>query len=339
MMLPTDVRHILDGLLEGVSRNELAARAQRISERYRRGAPSSLAIRDPRDALAYALTRMPATFAAAHAALGRLAEAMPSLAPASLVDLGAGTGAATLAARSIWPSLKHVTLVEANPQFRTLADTLLGPLREAGDTSIDIVAADLTKASDTDAIPQADIVTAGYVLVEQPFEARTRLLEFGLARASRALAIIEPGTPAAFEMLRGLRTQAIARGAHVVAPCPAQGPCHMEGSDWCHFAVRLARSRDHKLLKAADAPFEDEPYSYLALAHESCISLADGRLLTRPAQDKTGVSLRVCAPDGVKELRIPRGRKDDYKTARRLEWGDALPASLRSYLPDRDGSP
>ena len=37
----------------------------------------------------------------------------------------------------------------------------------------------------------------------------------------------------------------------------------MAGDDWCHFSQRLARSRDHMLLKDASVPFEDERYSYV----------------------------------------------------------------------------
>ncbi|MEZ5850307.1 MAG: small ribosomal subunit Rsm22 family protein [Hyphomicrobiaceae bacterium] len=332
MMFPADVRSRLDQLLEGVSRNDLAARAQRISDRYRRGAPSSAAIRDANDALAYALTRMPATFAATHAALSDLDWAMPSPAPRSLVDLGAGTGAATLAACAVWPTLSHVTLVEANPHFRELAMTLLAPRREATGLTIDIVAADLTKPADAPSIPQADIAVASYVLVEQPFQARSQILDLALDRASRALAIVEPGTPAGFEILRGVRTDAIARGARLLGPCPGEATCPLEGTDWCHFSVRLARSRDHKLLKGADAPFEDERYSFLALTRGPDGTPAIGRVLASPTLDKTGVTMRVCAADGVHEARIPRASKTDFKAARRLDWGDRLPASLAGYL-------
>ncbi|MGL1585795.1 small ribosomal subunit Rsm22 family protein, partial [Vibrio parahaemolyticus] len=47
-------------------------------------------MRTSEDALAYALARMPATYAAIAASLNALAEVNPEFAPQSLLDIGAG---------------------------------------------------------------------------------------------------------------------------------------------------------------------------------------------------------------------------------------------------------
>lgn len=48
---------------------------------------------------------------------------------------------------------------------------------------------------------------------------------------------------------------AAAAGAHVVAPCPHDGGCPMDGTDsWCHFAQRFQRTalqKDTKTLVGA----------------------------------------------------------------------------------------
>src|SRR6266481_878018 len=62
--LPAALRVALDRALDGVPRKGLAERAARTSEAYRAGRPSAGVIREPDDALAYALTRLPATYAA-----------------------------------------------------------------------------------------------------------------------------------------------------------------------------------------------------------------------------------------------------------------------------------
>ncbi len=61
--LPAELKAALDARLQGLSRNEAAERATRISENYRDGGNSGT-IRNAADALAYALARMPATYAA-----------------------------------------------------------------------------------------------------------------------------------------------------------------------------------------------------------------------------------------------------------------------------------
>lgn len=67
------------------------------------------------------------------------------------------------------------------------------------------------------------------------------------------LVLVEPGTPAGAAAIQRARTQlleaaaaevAAGRGdssaAHVVAPCPHDGACPMEGRpSWCHFVQRF----------------------------------------------------------------------------------------------------
>ena len=80
-----------------MSRNDAAERAAAISKTYRDGG-NSAAIRSETDALAYALARMPATYAADIASLNALCEIRPDFAPTSLLDVGAGPGTASWAA-------------------------------------------------------------------------------------------------------------------------------------------------------------------------------------------------------------------------------------------------
>ena len=96
--LPGALRAALDARLEGVSRRDLATRAARVSAAYRGGAGSSGVVLGPDDALAYALARLPATYAADVAAFSAAAEACPDFAPWRLLDAGAGPGTAAWAA-------------------------------------------------------------------------------------------------------------------------------------------------------------------------------------------------------------------------------------------------
>src|SRR5258708_36458162 len=118
--LPAELKAALDARLQGLSRNDAAERAGRISQTYRDGGGST-AIRTEADALAYALARMPATYAAVTASLNALREITPHFAPKILLDVGAGPGTATCAAAEAFSSLQSFTLLDANSALRTLA--------------------------------------------------------------------------------------------------------------------------------------------------------------------------------------------------------------------------
>src|SRR6266404_7554146 len=108
--LPAELKAALDARLEGLSRNAAAGRAASISQTYRDGGGSG-AIRSETDALAYALARMPATYAAVVASLNALCEIRPDFSPKSQLDVGAGPGTASWAAAEAFSSLQHFTLL------------------------------------------------------------------------------------------------------------------------------------------------------------------------------------------------------------------------------------
>src|SRR6202012_100047 len=85
------------------------------------GGGGSGAIRTKADALAYALARMPATYAAVAASLNALCEITPDFAHQSLLDVGAGPGTATWAAAETFSSLRSFALLDANAALRALA--------------------------------------------------------------------------------------------------------------------------------------------------------------------------------------------------------------------------
>lgn len=138
------------------------------------------------------------------------------------------------------------------------------------------------------------------------------------------LVLIEPGTPQGFANLRAVRAHLAALGAYVAAPCPAGSEtCPMTGENWCHFAVRVQRTRLHKALKGGDAPFEDEKFSYLALTREPPVHPCRARLL-RHAQIAPGrILLPVCEADGERTLTVTK--KDPlWKRARKIRWGERI---------------
>ena len=319
-MLPAHVRAALDARLEGVSRSDLALRAASISERYRAGGKSKAVIRDPLDALAYAVVRMPATYAAVAEALMRTATHLPGMTPTSLLDLGAGPGTGAFAALETWTSISTVIEVESNPAFRTLAAELR-PHTGTGPVTVDTRSADVVQFAF--AARAADLVIASYLLVEVTESQADQLVLRAFESCSDALVLVEPGTSLGFARLRAARTQLIEAVARIVAPCPGEMPCPMSGTDWCHFSVRLARSRDHRLVKGADVPFEDERFCYLVVSRSHDVQRPTARVLAEPIVDRADVALKLCTPDGLAMPRILRRDKAGYKEARKVAWGDA----------------
>lgn len=316
--LPAELRAALEAKLEGLPRGEVAARAAVISRTYREGGTSS-AIKSATDALAYALARMPATYAAVGACLNALLQARPGFAPRSLLDVGAGPGTASWAAGEAFPSLASFTLLDSNAALRSLAlDLQRGPSRlaaskyEAGDAG-----AALAKAE------AADLVVASYLIGELGEAGRTLLLRTMWDKTRDTLVLVEPGTPAGYARILSARTQLIAAGAQVAAPCPHQSACPLQAPDWCHFSQRLARSRAHKQVKGADVPFEDERFAYMVLTRTP-VPTHPSRVLAQPVAGKAEISAKLCTPDGLAMARVPRRDKAAYASARHWRWGDAV---------------
>ncbi len=316
--LPAELKAALEVRLQGLARDEVASRAASISRTYREGGNSGAIISET-DALAYALARMPATFAAMAASLNALCEVRPDFAPTSLLDIGAGPGTAAWAATEAFSSLKSLTLLDANRALRALAmDLAYGSTRLTAMTYLSGEArAKLAGASD------ADLVIASYMVGEISEAERVALAELMWTKTRDTLLVVEPGTPAGYRRIIALRQQLIALGAHVAAPCPHDGKCPLAAPDWCHFTQRLPRSRAHKQIKGAELPFEDEKFSYVALTRAAVTDRAT-RVLAQPVVTKVEVTAKLCTPEGLVAAKVPRRTKADYARAKRWRWGDAV---------------
>jgi ribosomal protein RSM22 (predicted rRNA methylase) len=316
--LPAELKVALSRKAEGLSRNDAAQRASVISERYRSGGGSG-AIRTETDALAYALARMPATYAAVASSLNALLAQRPDFSPSSLLDVGAGPGTASWAALQAFGSLATFDAVDSNSALRSLAVDLAS-------NDARLSAWNYNLAQGTNALPrqqEADLVIASYVINELDETDRTVLTDLLWEKTRDVLLVIEPGTPSGYQRILDARALLIAKGAHVIAPCPHDRTCPLAAPDWCHFSQRLSRSRAHKQLKNADAPFEDERFIYVALTR-TAKTHTFSRVLSQPAMNKIAVTAKLCTPQGLQTAVVPRRNKTDFAPARRWDWGDAV---------------
>lgn len=305
-----------------MARKGVAERAAAISAQYRAGRGSAGVVTSQDDAAAYVLTRLPATYAAGAHVLAEAAEMAPDYAPKSLLDAGAGPGGGGWAALETWPGIETATLLDSNRAFLDMAERLAadGPPALSGATRL---RGDLTAP---EGWPTADLVIASYALAEIP-EAKQQATVSALWDAAMGLLVlIEPGTPAGWQRILAARGGLISAGATILAPCAHHASCPLAAPDWCHFAQRLNRSRDHRLAKGGEVPFEDEKFIYLVAArpHVPARSHAP-RILAPPRAGKPGIELKLCTPLGTAEHRfVARRDKAAFAVARRLDWGDPL---------------
>lgn len=321
MLIPDNLRSALDACLEGVSRGSLMERAERISSLYRDRSGSSVAVRDAMDALAYAITRSPATYGAVSNVLEHLRRRNPEFEPANALDLGTGSGAASWAIAEYWPQISSLAQVDFNLPLlsvnRILAHhSTCNALRNATQ-----ITTDLTRQED---LPAADLVVLSYMLSELSEVQMQALVETAWIRCKGAIVIVEPGTPKGYQHILTARQLLLKTGARILAPCPHERPCPLKAPDWCHFVQRVERSRDHRILKSATLPYEDEKFSYLIGIREPLFTPADGgRVLARPQRGKSEIRTKVCTPTGEASLvTITRREKERFAQVKKREWGD-----------------
>jgi ribosomal protein RSM22 (predicted rRNA methylase) len=174
--------------------------------------------------------------------------------------------------------------------------------------------------SPREALPQADLVIASYALGE--------LGEAPLAGLWKATAgvllIVEPGTPAGFRNIVDWRAALLDQGATLAAPCPHEEPCPIQTPDWCHFAQRLPRTRDHMILKDARVPFEDEKFSYVAATKLPVTNRPAGRILAAPRTTPGSITCKTCKNDQIELITTLKRDKTAWKAASKLRWGDGI---------------
>ena len=269
------------------------------------------------EAMAYALTRMPACYAAVRKSLDLTLEFTEDV-PRTLLDIGAGTGAVLWAADSLI-ALKKAKLLERESSMSSLGKKLAEygeeVVSEASWASFDLVNGEIGET--------AELVTASYILNELREEDFIPSAKKLYDAAEKILLIVEPGTPKAFAKMRKLREYFISIGGKIVAPCPHMESCPMPEEDWCHFTARISRSSLQKKLKEAEAPFEDEKFTFLAVAKKES-GRAEARIIRHPQIRSGHIILSLCKKEGPVQLTLTKKDGQAYKLARKAEAGDSF---------------
>jgi ribosomal protein RSM22 (predicted rRNA methylase) len=340
MQLPPSLRQAVEQELKvwgsNCDRAGLRAASARLSQCYREAAPgavapvvqanstpsnaalSNTALSNDAQRAAYLAVRLPATYAAAVAALSWARESC-SGEIRTVLDLGSGPGTALWAATAVFPTLDAATALERDPRLIEIARRLAlradhSALREATWLQGDLTAA----------IPEGawDLVVCSYTLNELREPQRAEFIRQAWARTRSLLVVIEPGTKLGFANVLAARTRLLAAGAGLAAPCPNSLACPMaRGGDWCHFAARVERTAEHRRLKDATLGHEDEKFSYVAFARAE-VQSPHARIVRHPRIFSGYTQLTLCREGEIRNTTVTRSKKEDWRRLKRLGWGD-----------------
>jgi ribosomal protein RSM22 (predicted rRNA methylase) len=342
MHLPEAYVAAIETVASRIPGRDLTRAAESLSARYREpgsGASASVSAsvltnagldRPLTDAerAAYLIVRAPATFAAVSAALAELRALRPDLTVRSVLDLGAGPGIASWAALEVFDDVAEIRLVERDRGFAAIGREMHEAVAPAT-TTITWKHSDLR---DDWGDATYDLVLISYAIGELLADVRKRVLDaaWRATSADGALVIVEPGTPRHFQGIIDARTWLLTQGATIAAPCPHAAACPMAAAgDWCHFSVRVPRTKEHRRLKAGSLSYEDEKFSYLiatrpAIAAASTPAASPSRIVRHPYVEKGRITLTRCMPDAtIATTPIARNDREAFKRARKARWGDA----------------
>ena len=320
MQLPPSLAHTISTEAERVGIRALSLAAAELSDAYRARRPigENYIVSDAHR-LAYATARLPATYAAVRSVFDQMTPALGAAHMTSMLDLGAGPGTASWAARDAYPSLNKFKLVEQDNGLIQMGKTFA---QTAQDVPLSVASWQCTDLKTQSDFPEHDLVVCSYTVGELDTGSFPRLVEVAWKAAKVALIIVEPGTVPGFARIRLIRDQLIGLGAHIAAPCPHAADCPMSDDDWCHFAQRLDRSSLHRQLKSGSMGHEDEKFSYIAVTREPVAKLPS-RVLRHPQRRSGHAHLSLCTEDGLQQVTVTRSAKADWKRVRKLSWGDA----------------
>jgi ribosomal protein RSM22 (predicted rRNA methylase) len=88
-------------------------------------------------------------------------------------------------------------------------------------------------------------------------------------------------------------------------------------------AVRLARTAVHRAAKGAALGYEDEKFSYVAVARQPTIR-ATARVLRHPQTRPRLIQLELCTPSGVRSVAVTKRDNERFRQARKVRWGECF---------------
>lgn len=281
----------------------------------------------------YLAARGAAEYAAVTRVFNEIVQQDPEFAPKFLFDFGSGVGTVSWAANEFWSkTLKEHFTVDVSAEANELARLIL----QLNDPEKQPFVKNLLQRQFFPTTPtKYDLVVSAYSLIELD-SSRTRFetIRNLWAKTDKYLVLIEQGTNAGFQLIEEARDIILntAKGGHVFAPCPHDLTCPRmkENSQTpCNFPVPYTNLK--KFYKASQSR-ELISFVILKKGARSANDAQWPRIVRESLQRHNHSICRLCTGSGdLKEIILTASKhgKPVYKCARRSEWGDLIPVSLK----------
>jgi ribosomal protein RSM22 (predicted rRNA methylase) len=307
--------------------------ATNLSLKYRtnRNRQGAHFIKSYEDALGYLALRAPSTYSQIYGALNSIKELNGSWSPQSILDIGSGPGTALWAAKEIFPSIQNAVAIEKEDHFISLGQSILSPVSE--------ISVGWKRNDFSSSLPRLDskfdLVIVANVLNEMDANTMNRTIAYAFAQSKGVVLIVEPGTPQGYETIKEAAHKIKSSEYKLIAPYIKNV---FIDSDEVNFVQRIKRTdsqkriKQHqrknsgtekeKMLPASD--WEETKYYYLAYSNHDSEIMAEGRLLETPVIYKPYIQLKILQEDGITIQRILKTNKENFKSAKKLRWGDII---------------
>ena len=317
MEIPQELKDAITKEMNEIQTTEIIQEAQKISQKYRANdGKGKRFITRKSEAIAYAISRMPATYCAVYSAVKSTLKNYDKKIN-TVLDIGAGTGTATWAVADLL-NTNQITCLEREKEMLKLGEKLMQEnsfLQKVKWKEFDLVNDELTE--------KADFVVVSYVINELKEEDRKIVLSKLWNAVNQILLIIEPGTPEGFKHILEAREILLTGGAYIVAPCSHNKKCPIKDDDWCSFYVRVARSGIQRQAKKGELGYEDEKFSYIAFS-KTPINNYKPRILRHPQINQGYVKVKLCAENQIEEKVFSKKDGELYKMIRKLDAGNTI---------------
>ncbi|MBO5143255.1 MAG: hypothetical protein J6C46_09785 [Clostridia bacterium] len=350
MKLPEE---ILDKIIEisyDMNKKDMAQNFRKISDRYMGEKEGKSLLNKENEAIVYSIARMPATYSAVYSAFNQVIKTLeyqkcpyteknektkdlPDI--TTLLDVGAGTGAASLAIseklRELDIDLENITCLERENVMINLGKTLfseseINTIKNASWIQFDI---NQTIDNSIDSL-KSDVVVTSYMLNEFDKEKVLTIVDKLWNMTRKILIIVEPGTPKDHERIINIKNHLVQNGAKVIAPCTCQIGCPLPEDDWCNYTCRVERTKLQKDVKSGEVPYEDEKFTYLAVMKESGFeekidsNKKMARIIRHPIIRSNLVEVKMCSDGQVVNKIYTKKDKDVYKSVKKAKVGDII---------------